>query len=132
MEQKGKFKLYSSEEVLDMHFGKIGTPRRDDFERSVAESIRANEMAPKSPYIPESVSHPGTTLDEKLKEMGLSVKEFAVRISKNEETVIAIISGDSSITPEMAVAFESVTKIPANFWINRQRNYDECIARSRH
>ena len=31
MEQIGKFKLYSSEEVLDKHFGKVGTPRRDEF-----------------------------------------------------------------------------------------------------
>ena len=57
--------------------------------------------------------------------MGMSVKEFAVRISKPEKTVIAIIKVDSSITPEMAVAFENVTKIPANFWINRQNIYDK-------
>ena len=88
MEQKGKFKLYSSEEVLDMHFGKIGTPRRDDFERSVAAS-------------------------------------------KPEETVIAIINGDSSITPELALSLENITKIPTNFWINRQRNYDEYMTSSR-
>lgn len=55
----------------------------------------------------------------------MSVKEFAVRISKPEKTVIAIIKVDSSITPEMAVAFENVTKIPANFWINRQNIYDK-------
>ena len=44
MEQVGKFKLYSSEEVLDKHFGKVGTPRRDEFERSVAESVHAYEL----------------------------------------------------------------------------------------
>ena len=88
-------------------------------------------MATRNLYIPESVSHPGTTLEEKLQEMGMSVKEFAVRSSKPEKTVIAIIKGDSSITPEMAVAFESITKIPANFWMNRQRIYDECVARSK-
>lgn len=88
-------------------------------------------MATINLYIPERVSHPGTTLDEKLKEMGMSVKEFSVRTSKPEKTVIAIIKGDSSIIPETAVAFESVTKIPANFWMIRQRNYDECIARSK-
>ena len=147
MEQKGKFKLYSSEEVLDMHFGKIGTPRRDNFERSVAASVHANEMAARNPYIPKNVSHPGTTarnpyipknvshpgttLDEKLKEMGMSVKEFSIRISKPEETVIAVINGKSPITPDMAVAFESVTEIPADFWMNRQSNYDECMSQSK-
>ena len=82
-------------------------------------------------YIPKNVSHPGTTLDEKLKEIGLSTKEFAGLISQPEETVNAIIKGNSPITQELAVAFETVTKIPANFWINRQHNYDECMACSK-
>ena len=79
-------------------------------------------------YIPKNVSHPGITLGEKLKEMGLSSKEFAERISQPEETVNAILKDVSPITQELAVAFESVTKIPANFWLSRQRIYDECTA----
>ena len=79
-------------------------------------------------YIPKNVSHPGATLDEKLKEMGLSTKEFARIISQPEEAVNAIIKGNSPITQELAVVFENVTKIPANFWMNRQRNYDKCVA----
>ena len=31
----------------------------------------------------------------------------------------------------MAVAFESVTKIPAHFWLNIQRGYDEYVARQK-
>jgi len=88
-------------------------------------------MASENLYIPKSVSHPGKTLDEKLKEMGMSAKEFAGHISRPEETVNAIINGDSFITPELALSFESITKIPANFWMNRQRNYDEYMTRSR-
>ncbi len=75
--------------------------------------------------------HPGRTLSEKLEEMGMGVKEFAVRTSKPEKTVIAVIKGDSSITPDMAVAFETVTMIPAHFWMNAQRMYDEYQARLR-
>ena len=44
MEQVGKFKLYSSEEVHDKHFGKVGTPRRDEFERSVAKAVQAQKQ----------------------------------------------------------------------------------------
>ena len=88
-------------------------------------------MATENLYIPKNVSHPGTTLNEKLKEMGLSAKEFSIRISIPEETVNAIIKGDSPITPELALSFENITKIPANFWMNRQRNHDESIAISR-
>lgn len=77
-------------------------------------------------------SHPGTTLSEKLDEMGMSIKEFAVRTSKPEKTIFSVINGKSSITPDMAIAFENVTKIPAHFWLNRQRIYDERVARERH
>lgn len=76
-----------------------------------------------------TVYHPGETLDEKLQEMGMSVKEFALRVSKPEKTIIAVLKGKSSVTPDMAVAFEMVTKIPANLWLNLQRSYDEFIAR---
>lgn len=88
-------------------------------------------MATINHYQPQTVSHPGETLTEKLEEMGMSIKEFAIRTSKPEKTVIAVMKGDSSITPDMAVAFENVTKIPAHFWMNLQRKFDECEARNR-
>lgn len=77
------------------------------------------------------VYHPGETLDEKLQEMGMSVKEFATRVSKPEKTIIAVLKGKSSITPDMAVAFEMVTKIPVNMWLHHQKRYDEFIARKK-
>lgn len=88
-------------------------------------------MANKNQYFPQTVSHPGETLDEKLEEMKMGPKEFAVRTAKPEKTIIAIIKGESSITADMAVQFESVTKIPAHFWLNNQRAYDEYVARKR-
>jgi HTH-type transcriptional regulator/antitoxin HigA len=88
-------------------------------------------MATQNQYHPQSVPHPGATLDEKLEEMGMGPKEFALRTGKPEKTITAILKGDSSITPDMAVQFESVTKIPAHFWMNHQRNFDEYIARGR-
>lgn len=86
-------------------------------------------MATLKKFVPPVEFHPGITLSEKLKEMGMSVKEFAVRTSKPEKTIFAVIGGKSSVTSDMAVAFESVTKIPAHFWLNIQRGYDEYIAR---
>lgn len=88
-------------------------------------------MATLKKFVPPVEFHPGITLSEKLKEMGMSVKEFAVRTSKPEKTIFAVIGGKSSVTSDMAVAFESVTKIPAHFWLNMQRGYDEYIARQR-
>ena len=63
--------------------------------------------------------------------MGMSVKEFAVRTTKPEKTINAVLMGDSSLTPDMAVAFEQITMIPAHMWLNLQRNYDEYVARQK-
>lgn len=70
---------------------------------------------PTNQYHPQIAFHPGETLSEKLEELGMGPKEFALRTRKPEKTVIAIMNAQSSITPEMAVTFENVLKIPAHF-----------------
>src|SRR5699024_4509456 len=82
-------------------------------------------------YTPPIAFHPGETLKEKLEELGMGAKEFAIRSGKPEKTISAILNGDSSITAGMAVQFENVLKIPAHFWLNMQRNYDEFVARQK-
>ncbi len=82
-------------------------------------------------YNPDTVSHPAVTLREKLRELEMKPKEFAVRTGKPEKTISAILNGNSAITPDMAVQFENVLKIPARFWLQRQYNYDEAIARQK-
>ena len=86
-------------------------------------------MAKQNQYFPQIAFHPGDTLTEKLDELEMGPKEFALRTGKPEKTIIAIMKEKSSITPEMAVQFENVLKIPAHFWLNIQRNYDEYLAR---
>jgi HTH-type transcriptional regulator / antitoxin HigA len=80
-------------------------------------------------YLPQSVSHPGKTLAAKLEELKMSSKEFAVRTGKPEKTISNVLTGDSAITSDMAVLFEDVLSIPAHFWLVRQNNYDEAVAR---
>lgn len=88
------------------------------------------EMAAKqNQYHPEIVYHPGETLSEMLDELGMGPKEFSIRTSKPEKTINAILKGTSSITPEMAVVFEHVLKVPAQFWLNLQSAYNEYLAR---
>ena len=82
-------------------------------------------------YYPDSVSHPGETLREKLEELNIGSKAFAVRTGKPEKTISLILNGESAITPDMAVLFESVLKIPAHFWMRRQNLYDESQARQK-
>ncbi|TKG94921.1 ImmA/IrrE family metallo-endopeptidase [Puteibacter caeruleilacunae] len=86
-------------------------------------------MADLNEYFPQEVLHPCETLNEKLEEMGMSRKEFALRTGKPEKTIIAVLKGESSITSEMAILFENITRIPAHFWINKQARYSEYKAR---
>jgi HTH-type transcriptional regulator/antitoxin HigA len=80
-------------------------------------------------YLPQTVSHPGRTLNSKLVELKMGSKEFAIRTGKPEKTISNVLSGESSITSDMAVLFEDVLNIPAHFWLNRQNQYDEAVAR---
>lgn len=88
-------------------------------------------MAKQNQYFPQSVAHAGQTLEEKLEELKMGPKEFAVRTGKPEKTITAILKGESAITPDMAVLFEDILKIPARFWLNAQRNYDEYKAKEK-
>ena len=83
-------------------------------------------------YQPDYAVHPGETLREKLEELGMTPKEFAVRTGKPVKTISEILNGKSSITFEMAVLFEKVLKIPAGFWIKKQSNFNELVARKKH
>ena len=94
---------------------------------SLSVSQRRLNMTKRNEYIPQTVSHPGLTLREKLEELGMSQKEFAVRTGKPEQTIVKVINGENSLTPDMAVQFESVLGIPTNFWLKRQQNYDEAV-----
>lgn len=42
MEQIGDMKFIDFEETLERDLGKVGTPKRDEFERTVEESVHAN------------------------------------------------------------------------------------------
>lgn len=88
-------------------------------------------MATFKNFVPPVEFHPGVILAEKLEELGMSVCEFAVRSGKPEKIISAILSGKDSVTTDMAAAFESVTKIPAHFWMSVQRGYDDYAARQK-
>lgn len=86
-------------------------------------------MATINKYYPETVTHPGEILLEALEENKIGAKEFAVRTGKPEKTITAVLKGESSLTPDMAILFEQVLQIPGKFWLEAQRNYDEYRAR---
>ena len=88
-------------------------------------------MSPLFKFEPDFAVHPGGTLREKLEDLQITPKEFAVRTGKPEQTISKILNEKSAITPDMAVQFEKVLNIPAKFWLDMQADYDEYIARQK-
>lgn len=80
-------------------------------------------------YTPDVVSPPGETLADLLLERGMTQADLADRTGRPRKTINEIIKGKASITAETALQLESVLGSPASFWINRQRAYDEYLAR---
>jgi addiction module HigA family antidote len=104
-------------------FNQSGHQYIENWNKKTVMETKANQ------YLPQTVSHPGKTLNSKLKELKMGAKEFAVRTGKPEKTISHVLAGESAITTDMAVSFEEVLNIPAQFWLNRQNQYDEAIAR---
>ena len=83
----------------------------------------------KNEYTPAEVSPPGETLLETIEALGISQAELAERTGRPKKTINEIINGKAAITPETALQLEHVTRVPANFWNNRERLYREALAR---
>ena len=83
----------------------------------------------KNQYNPDFVTPPGESLLETLEVIGMSQAEFAERTGRPKKTINEIIRGKAMITPETALQFEKVLGVPASFWINREQNYQEWLAR---
>lgn len=74
---------------------------------------------------------PGDTLDELLAERQMSQSELARRMGRPFKTINEIVQGKAAIMPETAIQLERVLGIPANFWTNLERQYQEDKARVR-
>jgi len=72
---------------------------------------------------------PGFTLAETLEALGMSQKELSIRMGMSQKTINEIIQGKASITPETAVALETVLGVEAVFWLNLESNFRADLAR---
>jgi len=52
-------------------------------------------------------------------------------MSRPVKTINEIVRGKTSILPDTALQLETVLKVPASFWLKRQNDYDEFLARQR-
>jgi HTH-type transcriptional regulator/antitoxin HigA len=80
-------------------------------------------------YHPDSVSSPGETLLETIETIGMSQAELAMRMGRPGKTINEIIHKKAIITAETALQLEQVLHIPASFWLKREQQYRESLAR---
>ena len=80
-------------------------------------------------YKPDFVTPPGESLQDTIDALGMTQTELAQRIGRHKKTVNEIIKGKQKITPETALQLEKALGVPASFWNNRQKRYDEYLAR---
>ena len=69
-------------------------------------------------------AHPGLLVKECLDDLGLSVAEAARGLGVTRQQLHNVVSGRSSVTPEMAVRFEKAFGSTADTWLRMQMNYD--------
>ncbi len=80
-------------------------------------------------YVPDHVSPPGGTLAETLAALGMAPTELAARLDCPPARIEAVISGEASITAEMALGLARVLGVPAHFWLRREQHYQASLAR---
>jgi HTH-type transcriptional regulator / antitoxin HigA len=72
---------------------------------------------------------PGETVLEVIEALGLTQSELAERTGRPKKTINEIINGKAAITPETALQFERVLRLPASFWTSLEHDYRAALAR---
>ena len=68
--------------------------------------------------------HPGCLLQNDLEELGLTVAEAAKGLGVTRQQLYNVLSGRSSISPEMALRLEKAIGGSAGHWLRMQAAYD--------
>ena len=75
--------------------------------------------------------HPGAGLKDDIAALGLTISEAAKGIGVTRQQLYRVISGECSITAEMAVRLEMAIGGSADAWLRMQMNYDLARIRAR-
>lgn len=88
MEQVGKFKLYSFDEVKDDIIGKIGSSERDEYERELKEELTAYKLGE---IIKKARLSQNLTQEQLSEKVGINQVQIS-RLEKGKNTSIASLS----------------------------------------
>lgn len=80
---------------------------------------------------PDYAEHPGVLLGEELAARGTTRTALARELNLRPSVIAEIVRGKRAITPDIAVALETVLGTSARFWLNLQTTYDLVESRRR-
>ena len=69
------------------------------------------------------LSPPGDTIKETMESKGISVAELYKALQLDENEMRALLRGEIAIDQDMAYRLAEQLQIPASFWINREKEY---------
>ncbi len=96
-----KMKLIPFEEILDSHYGNIGTPKRDEFEARVKEAVNA--------------WHVGEAIKKARLQQNLSQEQLGERIGVKKSQISKLESGKCVITlPTISRVFRALGIVSAS------------------
>lgn len=87
-------KLHDYDEVLNLHFGKVGTPRRDEFERKVDEAVHAYRI--------------GEAVKKARLQQNLTQEQLGDRVGVKKAQISRIERGYSITIPTMSRVFKAL------------------------
>lgn len=100
MKRVGNMKLYTFDEMLDKHIGKIGTPERDKFEIDVDAAVHAYNI--------------GETIKKARLEQNLTQEELGERVGVKKAQISRIEKGGGITIPTMSKIFRALGIVTAS------------------
>lgn len=71
------------------------------------------------------ISHPGVVLKKRfIDRYGITITEAAEKMHMERAQLSRFINGHTSISRNLAIKLHNTTGVSANYWINRQFDYD--------
>ncbi len=72
--------------------------------------------------------HPGEILAEQLRELGLTVRQFAAEIEVPPNRISQIVRGMRAVTADTALRLGHYFRTDPRFWLNLQQSYELRLA----
>ena len=116
------------DQIKTQYYGKIGTPERDRLENEL-DALRTSFKINAKDIIPGRSTHPGTVLNNELRERGIKQKDFAKALDMAVPNLSELIKGKRNITEAIAIKLEKALGISFHTWINLQSRYNYMIKR---